>query len=147
MPRWVYRRIVASQPAGKPNPVRVQFDAMTFHAGQAADYLLCKACEEKLGTWEKYASEVTRDGDTFPALTEAEARPIPRSAFGDLVHVADVSALSVDVLVRFGISVFWRAAVSASYQPPVRFGPYAGVLRDYLLGARATLPDHVRLVI
>jgi hypothetical protein len=146
MPRWVYRRIVASQPAGKPNPVRLQFDAMTFHAAQAADYLLCEACEEKLGTWEKYASEVTREGDTFPALTEAEAHPIPRSAFGDLVHVTDVSALSVETLVRFGISVLWRAAVSASYKPPVCLGPYAGVLRNYLLGASAALPDRVRLV-
>jgi hypothetical protein len=142
----VYRRIAASAPADKPNPVRIQHDAIAFHANQAAAYLLCAACEDLLHHSETYASQVTRNGDAFLALTEAQAHPIPNSYFGDLVHVADVSALKVDHLVRFGISVLWRAAVCTSYQPAMRLGPYADALREYLHHPGASFPDQARLV-
>jgi hypothetical protein len=146
MPRWTYRRMAASAPEGKKNPVRILGDTIAFHAGQWTDRLLCDACEERLHHWESYAAYVTRDGPLFRARDEAEAHPIQNSAFGDLVHVADVSGLDVDSLARFGVSVLWRAGVCDSDRPAIPLGRYAESLRTYLLTPGGRLPNRARLI-
>ena len=137
MPAWSYRR--ASETGSNSRLVDIRDGVAMYRSNQYAEYMLGGECEQLFGDLETYTSKVTllASGE-FPALAEAK-----KSA---QVGRADVSALDLNKLVRFAVSVVWRAHVSREFAE-VSLGPYAKGLADYLRDERATLPDSARVLL
>jgi hypothetical protein len=129
---------------------------------QVKKYLLCDLCEDRFNrcgeNWVM-ANCLTPDG-SFPmrdALTQATPTGTAEIAEPHRVqHIAAYSGIStpgidIDKLVYFGVSVFWRAAVtdwSLLDRTLVRIslGPYEDELREFLMG-QATFPKNMTLII
>lgn len=139
IPRWAY---VRGKGPSKDHLVAFKGDCIMFDDRQISEHLLCSPCEQKLGVWDAYAAEVSRKDSGFTALDQAKR--IPGLGEDDL-YGADIGALDVGALARFGVAVFWRASI-CSKTPTVRLGPYEDGIRDYLLG-KADLPRHACLVL
>ncbi len=139
--QWVYRRILGSVPGGKPHGVTVAAGRAAYSGKQAKTPLLCRPCEDRLGDWEDYAARnaLQKDGITFSAL--ASAVTVAKDTEMELV---DLSALDLDKLTRFAVSVFWRADVAGS-SPIVNLGAAREPIRLYLLGA--TLPSDIEVIL
>lgn len=142
VPRWTYRRVV--QTGGDPNPVTVDGDVAVFGGEQAAEYMLCGQCEQRLGRWETYVSGVAlQSDDAFPALAAAKSRPT--ITVGDW-QVADLSSLDTEAISRFAASVVWRASASQLFSG-VSLGAHADSFAAYVLTDGAMLPSSARLLI
>ncbi len=140
VPRWVYRRVVKTGDPKRPTPIQVSNNVAIAKPRQAAEYMLCSACEDLLHHDETYAAEVAIQEDgTFPALAAAK-----------VVHsngrfrVADAAALRVDALVRLAASIVWRASVSTTF-PDLRLGTYEPEFAAFLRRESA-LPAGVGLL-
>lgn len=146
MPRWTYRRVIRSiPPGGVPQPVNVTGNDAVFGGEQWAEPMLCTNCEQRLGVWDNYASQIALHvDDTFPARAQAQRKP--ELDVEDWLGV-DLSALNVASLTRFATSVIWRAHTSSEFFPEVRLGPHAATLAAYLLDPNAALPDCARLIV
>ena len=144
IPRWTYRRLIASVPGGPQNPVQVSDDVAITSGEQDAEYMLCRPCEERIGPSEKYAASIALNEDgTFPAIDKTTVVPTPPDPEW---KIGDASALDCDVIAYFVASVVWRASVSARF-PKVSLGTkYDTAFADYLLG-RTTFPSSARLMV
>lgn len=132
---------------GDPNLVVVR-DGGAWLGGQKqlSEHMLCKPCEDRIGRWEDYVARVSlqRDGKTFPAR---DAVQIQADLSRDDLVTADASALDVTALVRFAVSVAWRASESSEL-PGVSLGRYADAARVFLLGDGedvTTMPEWCRV--
>jgi hypothetical protein len=139
--KWAFRRIVGYDPAAGPNPVAVHGGRAGFSSKQATEYLLCRPCEDLLGVRENYAAKtgLQADSTTFPALTLAKT--IEKD---DNMELADASALDVDKLIYFAVSVFWRADV-AQIDPIVDLAGAREPIRQYLFGG--SLPAELDMIL
>jgi len=109
---------------------------------QLKEYLLCATCEARIKPWEDCVADISlQEDDRFPAL---EATTPFVGKVGDPLILADASALDIDKIVRFAVSVIWRASVSSKV-PAVKLGRYADGLAAYLQDDETPLPEHARL--
>ncbi len=109
---------------------------------QLKEYLLCQGCEARIKSWEDCIADLSlQEDDHFPAL-DAVAPLVGH--VNDPLVVADASTLDVDKIVRFAVSVIWRASVS-SQVPAVKLGRYEDGLAAYLRDDATPLPAHIRL--
>jgi hypothetical protein len=134
-----YRRILDGPP-GEPRetkPVKVTKVTSVLTNAQMHEFLLCPRCEGVFGDWETYAFPLLAQGDgSFPWL--AQVRPARRP------EVGDSSALDVETLSRFAVSLFWRLHVFREHN--VELGPYEPAFRAYLNG-KAPFPTAGSLVV
>jgi hypothetical protein len=139
--KWVYRRVIAYDPTQGTSPVAIDGGRAGFSARQATAYLLCRPCEDLLGTRENYVAQngLQPDSTSFPALAQAKVIQVQ----GDLA-IADLSACDVDKITHFAASVIWRADVG-QIEPIVTLGASREPLRQYLLGG--PLPANVNVVV
>ena len=144
VPRWTYRWVIQTGPGG-PNPVRVEGDVAAFGGAQYAEYMLCAACEQRIGNWEtRVATMALQLDDTFPAFAGAQAIP---EAADDEWTLADPSGLDVVAMERFACSVVWRASVSKTFPNVSLGGRYADDFAAYLLDDNAAVPANVRIIL
>jgi len=139
--QWVYRRILGYDSTGGSHGVAVAAGRAGFSGKQVTKPLLCRPCEDRLGDWENHAARnvLQEDGVTFPALASAVT-----VAKDTEIEVVDLSALDLDKLTRFAVSVFWRADVAGS-EPIVDLGDAREPIRLYLLGA--ALPNDIEVIL
>jgi hypothetical protein len=140
IPRWAYKR--AHRVGGANGRVVDVRDGVAMYGGkQYKEHMLCGECEDRLHHWETYVAEVSMQPDgSFPAASQATLI----EHMGGWERV-DLSALETKQLVRFAVSVVWRAHAS-SCMPEIRLGPYGAQLGTYLLAAPdALLPECSRL--
>ena len=134
-----YRRIVDG-PEGEPRerqPVMVTRAPSVLTNAQMREHLLCSLCEGVFGDLEDYAFPLLAQGDgSFPWL--ARVRPAQRPEIGDS------SALDVDRLSRFAVSLFWRLHVFRDRR--VELGSYEPQFRAYLM-SEAPFPTSASLVV
>ena len=91
--------------------------------GEYDDQILCESCDNKLGTFDKYAVEICR---TFP---QHHIRTGP-----DKFEFPNFEG---DKFCKFVLAVLWRSSISKRTPfVPVQLGPYENVARDILFGAR-----------
>jgi hypothetical protein len=137
--KWVYRRIISYAPA---ETIQIEDGRAGFSGKQDAKYLLCRQCEDLLGIRESYVAQIglQSDSTTFPALTQSTAVWAPEGK-----AVVDVSALDVEKIAHFAVSVIWRADLAQS-EPIVSLGEWREPLRRYLIG-QESLPARVSVVI
>ncbi|WP_438041531.1 hypothetical protein [Sorangium sp. So ce128] len=139
LPRWAYRRAKES-PSGQI--VALKNDCVMFDERQLSEHLLCFACEQRLGIWDKYAADMSRQDGGFIALESVTL--IPGLGHGD-TKGADASNLDVETLARFGAAVFFRASL-CSKLPTISLGKYEHEFRECLLG-KADFPSNARLIL
>jgi hypothetical protein len=117
--------------------VEVTRDGARRTTKQMKEYLLCRACEDRFGKWERYAYPVLaqRDSD-FPWLAAS------RTVVG---RAADSSAMDVDALARFLLSIVWRLGVYKAARTRQE-KPDEEATRRYLLGQTA-FPEQAVLAV
>lgn len=144
VPRWTYRRIVHTNPAGGANPVMVRDDEARLGGEQYAEYLLCRRCEARVGLWDRHVAELAlQPNGKFPAVERA---PLIGELSGRELQVVDLSALNVGKIALFAASVIWRASISRTFAR-VRLGPYEDPIRNYLLDDGSSFPAFARLFV
>lgn len=139
MPAWTFRRI--HKIAGRADQVVAMLgNRAVLSNDQLREYLLCDDCERALASCEDYVSTITWQGsDNFPALNSVHAIP---TIDDDLRSAAGLDAAAI---IRFAMSVFWRASVSRRV-PNFRLGPpYEEQAREFLMGEG--FPPKARLVV
>ncbi len=113
-----------------------------LRATQLKEYLLCRRCEDRIKPWEDCVAGLSlQEDDQFPALEAA--MPVIGNV-NDPFVIADASMLDVEKIVRFAVSVIWRASVS-SQVPAVKLGRYEEGITAYLRDDAVPLPAHVRV--
>jgi hypothetical protein len=148
IPQFAYRRVtqMASPTEKNKTPVQVGEGIAMFKADQLSEYLLCRACEEMFGGWEKYVAGVTWKDGAFPLLDAALAHLIVGGPDdfrpARLAECSDIEAIS-----KFGTSVLWRSAACPDLMKnAICLGPHFDRFREYLLG-EAPFPENARLVL
>ncbi len=143
IPRWVYRRVSRLNPGESgSNPVHVGDGRSMLRPTQLKEYLLCKRCEARIKPWEDCVAAISlQEDDRFPALEAAT--PFVGNV-GDPLILADASTLDIEKLVRFAVSVIWRASVSSKV-PEVKLGRHEEGVAAYLRDDSAPFPEHARL--
>lgn len=92
------------------------------------EQLLCKACENKLSVWERYASLVLGGGT-----------PITFKNEGSEIHL---SGLNYTQFKLFQLSVLWRAGISSlQFFENVQLGTHAERLRELLISGDPGKPN------
>ncbi len=119
--------------------VKLSDRRVSLSSKQEREYMLCGPCEQRFGVWENHVSRVTKQVDgTFPALDTAE----PVVMMGD-DPMRRIVAIDRDVVVKFGLSVFWRGSIRK--RPVVSLGGRDEEdFRRYLNGETA-FPERARL--
>jgi hypothetical protein len=142
VPQWSYRRIIHGSSDG--TMVKLDGDEARLDTEQYAEPLLCWPCEQHVARWDRYAAETSlqRNGK-FPAFEAA--RPV-EDVSGPELEVVDLRALETRSLIRFAVSVIWRASVGRLF-PKTSLGPYEEDVRRYLQNDHVDLPDTARLLI
>jgi hypothetical protein len=125
-----YRR--AAQGADGETPelglIEITRDGVRRTTKQMKEYLLCRVCEDRFGNWERYAYPVLSQRDrVFPWLAACT------TVAGQL---ADCSAMDVDVLARFLLSIVWRLGVYKAAKTRQESADEEST-RRYLLGQTA----------
>jgi hypothetical protein len=88
--------------------------------------MLCTSCEQRFGNLDEYVADLAYKADGSTPLKTL--LPYYANAQDQLV---DARKLDVDKLVRFALSVIWRAHTCQELDR-VSLGPYGGAFRDYL---------------
>jgi len=111
---------------------------------QMRDYLMCGPCEQRIGVYDNYVSQIACKADgTFAALSSAT--PTLNHLRTADSYAVDVSSLDTKMIVQFAASVFWRASVSARF-PNMSLGRYEDQFRAFLHGT-GDFPSDARLVL
>src|SRR5207249_1350880 len=126
---WSYKRAIKMGGTRDAKVINVRDGIAMFGGEQYAEYMLCSSCEQRFSDWEKYVANISQQLDgTFPALASAASvRTVEDWRYVDL------SSLDTSALVRFGVSVIWRAHTSMRNFREIQLGPYAPVIAAYLL--------------
>ena len=113
---------------------------------QPCEYLLCSGCEQHLSNWERYVEQIAFKMDGTCPLYELLGHSSAVSSLPSKIppRLVEAGGLDIDVVKRFGVSVFWRYSVS-SYEPTYTLGPYEEPLRRYLFEA-AEFPEDTCVV-
>jgi hypothetical protein len=139
LPSWGYERAHWTPKEGRSDHLvwgESRTGNVLYGEKPITEYLLCEGCEHRFCLDEDYASRVLvqKDG-SFPWFDRVRSRIIDR-------WLVDSSAMDADALVRFAVSVVWRAGVCSKL--PVQLGPYRRPIGEFLLGNRAlTSEAHV----
>lgn len=140
LPKWTYRRAFdKTQANGAANPIMLKNDVVIQTSEQAAEPMLCFACEQKLGPDENYVADLAyRDGvlgllGVTPALSMFR---VYAEDLGMFVRGANIAALNCQAIARFAASVFWRThvAVRPKSQALRLWNPQAESLRLFIRG-------------
>lgn len=88
--------------------------------------ILCGECDGKLGAFDDYAIDVSRD---FPA----RHRKLQLYGF----ECFNMPGVDGDLIAKFALAVLWRGSISTRPEcKNIRLGPYESRLRDVLFGER-----------
>jgi hypothetical protein len=141
-------RLINQRPAGAPaSPIRVEDEIAIASPNQDAEYMLCRQCEQIISKSENYVASVALQEDgTFPALALTKIVPSPP----DLEwRIGDASALDIDAIARFAVSIVWRASasVSATFTKTNLGDKFASEFADYLLSPGRSFPGQTRLIL
>jgi hypothetical protein len=107
---------------------------------QAQAYLLCEECEARFRRegedW--VLANCLRPGGRFPLReTLDQAAPAWRDPEIRIYSCTNMAGVSVDAIIYFALSVFWRAAVHrwiiAGHSASIDLGPYEEAFRCFLL--------------
>jgi len=146
IPRAIYKRIRRSNGADN-RIVLVSGGVAAFTDKQVQDYLLCGACEDRLGRVENWVvSNCLQEDGSFPFRDAVFA--VPRHPETDDVALgAYLKGAELETLAYFAASMLWRAAVHRWGQfgsdVTVDLGPYEEKFRQYLLGKTGFPPETV----
>lgn len=135
IPDWAYRRAY-NRGAAIPDPVTFDKGVLVATSKQVRERMLCEACEVRLAILDRYAAGLAYQVDGSTPLRELLGYRRDRSH-----QLVSASLLQTDTLVRFAVSVVWRAHAAESV-PNVSLGPYGETLGGFLL-ERCDLPKNV----
>jgi hypothetical protein len=139
IPSWAYER--ARTPEGPVrDPLTVEEGSIYATSKQIVEPLLCDACEVRFAEFDRYVATLAYSAEC--------TSPMPKL----LGYAKDTRAQVISIenkidsqkLLRFGLSVVWRAHASASLDADL--GKFAGGIRRYLLD-QDRLPDGVHIVV
>ncbi|NUP12092.1 MAG: hypothetical protein HOW73_39100 [Polyangiaceae bacterium] len=139
MPSFGFRRIRQAAHGGQL--VHTEGGNAFLSNDEKREYLLCAECEQRIGVWENAVSKIVKQrSGAFPALDTAEATRLMNGE-----PVRRITAIDRDVLVKFVLSVYWRASISVGHE--FALGPRDEEdVRLYLLD-QAPFPERMRLVV
>ncbi len=154
LPKAVNRWIRLSMGDGEnPNPVLVTRRIATTSNFRVAEYLLCPQCEDRFnkGGESWVLAHAYRGTDSFPMRAALATAPsIMKLSQASLIDARPIPQISLDKLVYFAASVFWRAGAcrwrAVDHYKQEFLGPYQEKLRRFLLGQEA-FPDRAALLI
>lgn len=135
IPRWAFRRNEHVGQATGLGTMRVHDGRATRIPSQPKAYLLCRDCEQRFSLFEEYTSRVAWQTSRRCPLVEhlqifcaEDLRGYPQ------LRVDIPATVNDDALVRFSLSVFWRASLLEHDGRTIELGPYAEPIRAYLAG-------------
>lgn len=139
IPKWAFIRARTMPDPDAARPVEQHYLSISARGTknattQLTEHLLCDSCEHRLGGWEDAVSRLARQTDgSFPARAKC-ARVVLVPGLHSL------AAPDADAILRFGVSVLWRASAAARF-PGIAFGEgYHDAFREYLLGTNSAFP-------
>ena len=134
IPKFMFRPMSR---LAQETPMRFGPQVHTDQLGHLKEYMLCDACEQKFGSYERVASEF------LCGLNEIQGENATRSICR--------TSLNYDRLKLFFLSLLWRCAVSTiGIARRVDLGPHLGSLTNLVMGgdpgAENEFPIMLRLV-
>jgi hypothetical protein len=154
LPKSLYRLFQGDEPSSR-HPLHLSTQAAMQTSAQMKDYLLCDECEDRFSKrGERWTmGHAYRGGEQFK-LRELLFRTKPYlSVDGSNVYAgSEVEGLDFASLTYFGASVFWRAAarnwsLGRIRYSSIKLGPYAELLRLYLLDEAPFPTDTISLTV
>jgi hypothetical protein len=151
MPKWAYRRARdSSNGRATENPIMILDGIAHQTSQQITEYLLCFACEQRLGRDEKYVAGLACQPDGklgLEGLLDPVTAVKPRgSRIVSHMQAFQTTGLDCRALARFAASVFWRAHVARRTETSALFlwTPQAEALRRFVVGEKP-LPERMCL--
>jgi hypothetical protein len=139
IPAWVFRRL-----GPDPQLVVVSKGVVRATNDQLREHLFCATCERTFKRPEDHVAGLAWQSDgSFPALDRAEIVPLPGESSD--ARMARLPLADRNLVVRFAVSLFWRASVCSKIDFSLAERDEAWA-RDFLNGA-ADLPAEVRLAV
>lgn len=139
IPRWAFARVRTMADLVAARPVEQHYlwtsaNGTRTATTQLTEDLLCDICEDRVGGWETAVSRLARQTDgSFPARAKCAHVVLAPGLYS-------LAAPDADVILRFGISVLWRASAATRF-PGIAFGEkYHDAFREYLLDANSAFP-------
>jgi len=143
VPKALYRLARAINRRRKPDPVLLTSSGRQQTSFQASQYLLCAECEARFNRngedWIMRHCYRGRDRFRLRNLLH-QAQPIHADEVATIYCASSVPGVSIEKIVYFCVSVFWRASVrswesSGHKYEAISLGPkYREQLRQYLMG-------------
>lgn len=143
IPKWAFTRARSIPPpstSGIPNaPVDQRYlwinaAEMKDASTQFTEHLLCRDCETRIALSERAVSVLVRQDDgSFLALSSC----VPATLLPGLYSLY---SLDTDALLRFGVSVLWRASAAKRFSNVVFGERYHDAFREYLLDDHSVFP-------
>jgi hypothetical protein len=123
-----------------PNPVVMNIRAAFQSSMQMTADLLCHSCEQRLSAnGEAWVLKNCWRGETFLLKSTIESETPERDEEEVRIYwTSKLPAIDRSALTYFAASVFWRASAhnwwGKRHKSPLKLGPYAEQLRQYLMG-------------
>jgi|SRR5271157_1464234 len=155
VPKALYRLARAVNRREKPDPVMVTSTSRRQTSFQASQYLLCADCEQRFhqNGEDWVMRHCYRGGDRFRLRNLLEqSKPIHAGDRTTIYCASSVSGVSIEQIVYFCMSVFWRASVrdwesSGKKYRMISLGTkYQEQIRKYLLGD-ADFPENAAVML
>jgi hypothetical protein len=140
LPAGVFRA-TRDETQTNPDPIRIGDDAVLQDSRQITDYLLCRACEQRLnGSGERWFLAHCCRKDQFPLRSMLDGASPVESLPRIMVYCANrINKVNIKALTNFAASMFWRASahqwkMAGTKRLGIALGPYEEELRKFLLG-------------
>lgn len=141
LPAWAFGRLKGED----PQFCKIGRSGRTKSNDELREYLLCSDCERRCGLWDQVAAEFSGNLRTKLRGRARLSSPIELPPGTELVAL-DEAQLS-DALLRFGLSVLWRASVSSRFEDFALSPRLAESVRTFLLCDTAPVPDGMNVVL
>ena len=133
IPKWAYRWIVQRTP-NERNPVLVRPGKAYTSSKQRKAYLLCKPCEDLIGTSETYVASRLRQGNGIRSFNKTVVE-LPVCFSSKDYCLVGLGDWDTDRLVYFASSILWRWHIYPyANEKLVLDAQYGEAFRQYLLG-------------
>lgn len=134
-------------------PVHISKESIYSSTKQVKDYVFCGACEQCFSKAEAWIKPILPQiGGPFPLRERLmKQAPVEKTADWELYETSSNPEINIDMLIHFGIGVFYKGAVhswnNGTTEPYLKLEPEEQeALRKYLLGL-ADLTKNIALCV
>jgi len=134
-------------------PVYISKESIYSSTKQVKDYVFCGACEQCFSKAEAWIKPILPQiGGPFPLRERLmKQAPVEKTADWELYETSSNPEINIDMLIHFGIGVFYKGAVhswnNGTTEPYLKLEPEEQeALRKYLLGL-ADLTKNIALCV